>query len=67
VFLGALDSTILAGALPAIGREFGDVHLLPWMITAYLIASTAVTPLYGKISYARPAMDQNSSSTRPQP
>ncbi len=50
VFLGSLDSTILASALPSIGRDLGDVHLLPWLITAYLIASTAVTPLYGKIS-----------------
>jgi EmrB/QacA subfamily drug resistance transporter len=49
-FLGSLDSTILASALPTIGRDLGDVHLLPWLITAYLIASTAVTPLYGKIS-----------------
>ncbi|MBV9969254.1 MAG: MFS transporter [Xanthobacteraceae bacterium] len=50
VFMGSVDSTILASALPTIGRDLGDVHLLPWLITAYLIASTAVTPLYGKIS-----------------
>ena len=50
VFMGSLDSTILASALPSIGREFGDVHNLPWLITAYLIANTAVTTLYGKIS-----------------
>jgi MFS family permease len=50
VFMGSLDATILASALPTIGRDLGDVHLLPWLITAYLIASTAVTPLYGKIS-----------------
>jgi MFS family permease len=50
VFMGSLDSTILASALPTIGRDLGEVHLLPWLITAYLIASTAVTPLYGKIS-----------------
>src|ERR1700678_1384296 len=50
VFLGSLDSTILASALPTIGRDLGDVHLLPWLIPAYLIASTAGTPLYGKIS-----------------
>src|SRR5262245_25896582 len=50
VFMGSLDGTILANALPTIGREFGDFHNLPWLITAYLIASTAVTPLYGKIS-----------------
>jgi len=53
VFMGSLDQTILAGALPTIGREFGDIHTLPWLITAYLIASTAVTPLYGKISDIR--------------
>jgi EmrB/QacA subfamily drug resistance transporter len=50
VFMGSLDNTILASALPTIGREFGDLHSLPWLITAYLIANTAVTPLYGKIS-----------------
>ena len=50
VFMGSLDTTILASALPTIGREFGDVHNLPWLITAYLIANTAVTTLYGKIS-----------------
>ncbi len=50
VFMGSLDNTILASALPTIGREFGDVHNLPWLITAYLIANTAVTALYGKVS-----------------
>jgi EmrB/QacA subfamily drug resistance transporter len=50
VFMGSLDNTILASALPTIGREFGDVNNLPWLVTAYLIANTAVTALYGKIS-----------------
>jgi EmrB/QacA subfamily drug resistance transporter len=50
VFMGSLDNTILASALPTIGRDFNDVYNLPWLITAYLIANTAVTPLYGKIS-----------------
>ena len=53
VFMGSLDTTILASALPTIGRELGNVHALPWLITAYLIASTSVTPLYGKISDTR--------------
>ena len=43
VFMGSLDNTILASALPTIGREFGDIHNLPWLITAYLIANTAIT------------------------
>jgi len=50
VFMGSVDTTILASALPIIGREFNDVQNLPWLITAYLIAMTATTPLYGKIS-----------------
>src|SRR6266568_3430670 len=50
VFMGSLDQTILASALPTIGRELGDVHSLPWLITAYLLASTAIIPLYGKIA-----------------
>ena len=52
VFMGSLDTTILASALPTIGREFGDVHNLPWLVTAYLIANTSITALYGKISDA---------------
>lgn len=50
MFLSALDQTIVATAMPTIGRELGDVRHLPWIVTAYLLASTAVTPLYGKIS-----------------
>ena len=50
VFMSSLDQTILASALPTIGRDLGDVHSLPWLVTAFLIASTAVTPLYGKVS-----------------
>lgn len=50
VFMGSLDQTVLAAALPAIGRDLGDVQALPWLITAYLIALTAATPLYGKVS-----------------
>jgi EmrB/QacA subfamily drug resistance transporter len=53
VFMGSLDSTILASALPTIGREYGEVHNLPWLVTAYLIANTAITALYGKISDIR--------------
>src|SRR4051812_39770207 len=50
VFMGSLDNTILASALPTIGRDFGDSHNLPWLITMYLLASTSVVPLYGKLS-----------------
>ncbi len=50
VFIGSVDQSILASSLPSIGRALGDVHDLPWLITAFLIAATALTPLYGKFA-----------------
>ncbi len=50
MFPGALDSTIIAPAMPTIGRELGNVENLPWIVTSYLLMSTASTPLYGKLS-----------------
>jgi EmrB/QacA subfamily drug resistance transporter len=48
--MGSLDNTILASALPTIGRGFDDAAGLPWLITIYLLAATAGIPLYGKIA-----------------
>ena len=50
MFLGALDQTIVATALPTIGRRFSNLADLSWVVTAYLLTATAVTPLYGKLS-----------------
>jgi EmrB/QacA subfamily drug resistance transporter len=50
MFLGALDQTIVATALPTIGRHFGNLDDLAWVVTAYLLTGTASTPLYGKLS-----------------
>jgi EmrB/QacA subfamily drug resistance transporter len=58
MFLAALDQTIVATALPTIGRQFQDVANLSWIITAYLLASTAVAPVFGTLCdiYGRKAM-----------
>src|SRR5471032_3637673 len=58
MFLAALDQTIVATALPTIGRQFHDVANLSWVITAYLLASTAVAPVFGTLSdiYGRRVM-----------
>jgi EmrB/QacA subfamily drug resistance transporter len=58
MFLAALDQTIVATALPTIGRQFHDVSSLSWVITAYLLASTAVAPVFGTLAdiYGRRAM-----------
>ena len=50
MFLSALEQTIVAPALPAIGRSLGGVDELSWVVTAYLLAVTATTPLFGKLS-----------------
>jgi EmrB/QacA subfamily drug resistance transporter len=58
MFLYALDQTIVAPALPAIGKSLGDVEDLAWVVSAYLLAATAATPLFGKLSdiYGRRAI-----------
>jgi EmrB/QacA subfamily drug resistance transporter len=58
MFLAALDQTIVATALPSIGRQFQDVSSLSWVITAYLLASTAVAPVFGTLAdiYGRRGM-----------
>src|SRR5437899_79705 len=58
MFLAALDQTIVATALPTIGRQFQDVSSLSWVITAYLLASTSVAPVFGTLAdiYGRRAM-----------
>src|SRR5262249_33917021 len=48
--LSALNQTIVATALPTIGRDLGDFENLSWVIIAYLLSSTVVSPLYGKLS-----------------
>jgi EmrB/QacA subfamily drug resistance transporter len=49
MLLAALDSTIVATALPTIVSELGGLEHLAWVVTAYLLAQTIVTPLYGKL------------------
>src|SRR6201985_1299684 len=48
MFLAALDQTIVSTALPTIVGELGGLSQLSWVVTAYLLTSTIVVPLYGK-------------------
>ncbi|SES48544.1 drug resistance transporter, EmrB/QacA subfamily [Streptomyces sp. yr375] len=49
MFLAALDQTIVSTALPTIVSDLGGMEHLSWVVTAYMLASTAATPLWGKL------------------
>ncbi|MFB8215135.1 MDR family MFS transporter [Streptomyces anulatus] len=49
MLLAALDQTIVSTALPTIVSELGGLDHLSWVVTAYLLAATAATPLWGKL------------------
>src|SRR4051812_9345158 len=49
MMLGALDQTVVATALPTIVGDLGGLNHLSWVVTAYLLTTTASTLLYGKL------------------
>jgi EmrB/QacA subfamily drug resistance transporter len=49
MLLASLDQTIVSTALPTIVGDLGGLSHLSWVVTGYLLASTVVTPLYGKL------------------
>src|ERR1022692_1102235 len=60
ILLAALDQTIVATALPTIVSDLGGLSHLSWVVTAYLLATTASTPLWGKLGdqYGRKSLFQ---------
>jgi EmrB/QacA subfamily drug resistance transporter len=49
LLMASLDQTIVATALPTIVGDLGGLNHISWVVTAYLLATTAVTPVYGKL------------------
>ena len=49
LLLASLDQTIVSTALPTIVGDLGGIEHLSWVVTAYLLASTVVGPMYGKL------------------
>jgi EmrB/QacA subfamily drug resistance transporter len=52
MFLGVVDQTIVATALPAIAGSLGDVERISWVVVAYLITNTIAAPVYGRLGDA---------------
>jgi EmrB/QacA subfamily drug resistance transporter len=50
IFLAAIDQTVVIPAVPAIAADLHGFDHLAWIISAYLLTSTAMTPIYGKLS-----------------
>jgi MFS family permease len=50
VLLAASDQTIVATALPTIAADLGGLDRYSWVVSAYMLASTATLPIYGKLS-----------------
>jgi EmrB/QacA subfamily drug resistance transporter len=61
MLLAAIDQTIVATALPTITGELGGLDHLAWVVTAYLLAETVATPVYGKLGdlYGRKRLFQS--------
>ncbi len=52
MFLGSLDQTIVAAALPVVAHSFGGLALVTWIVTGYLLAATVAAPIYGRLGDA---------------
>jgi MFS family permease len=67
LLLASLDQTIVSTALPTIVGDVGGIEHLSWVVTAYLLASTVVGPLYGKIGDLYRAQDRLADGDRDLP
>src|ERR1700740_743940 len=50
IFLARLDQTIVATSLSTMAQDLNGWTLMSWVVSAYLVASTVTTPIYGKLS-----------------
>lgn len=50
IFMAAMEMTVISTAMPTVVGDLGGIHLYAWVFTAYLLASTVMVPLFGKMS-----------------
>ncbi|KAJ2549696.1 hypothetical protein GGH95_006200, partial [Coemansia sp. RSA 1836] len=51
IFLAALDNTIVSTMLPSIARDFDALSQITWIVSSYVVSSTALQPVYGKLCH----------------
>src|SRR5262247_471775 len=49
-FLVALDTSVVATAMPTVIGQIGGIHLYAWVFSAYLVTNTVSVPIYGKLA-----------------
>jgi len=64
LFLASIESTVVATAMPTIVAQLGGLDIYAWVFSAYLLTSTTMIPIFGKLSdiYGRPASISSQSS-----
>ena len=50
LFMGSMEATVVATAMPTIATQLGGLELYSWVFSAYMLASTTTVPIYGKLS-----------------
>lgn len=50
IFMAAMEMTVISTAMPTVVGDLGGIHLYAWVFTAYLLASTVMVPIFGKLS-----------------
>ena len=50
IFLGAMESTVVATAMPKVVGSLGDLHMYSWVFSGFLLTSTVTMPLWGRLS-----------------
>ena len=50
IFLGAMESTVVATAMPKVVTSLGDLHMYSWVFSGFLLTSTVTMPLWGRLS-----------------
>ncbi|MBI3634702.1 MAG: MFS transporter, partial [Candidatus Rokubacteria bacterium] len=50
VFLAAMESTVVATAMPTVVASLGSIHIYSWVFSGFLLTSTVTMPLWGRLS-----------------